>query len=109
MVDKTNAEIDVVTHIDLQQVHFRKEADRNLDNLTVVTAVFDRDGNYVTSQQKVLELCLRDQNVAKFLQSGVKIESELNVKPGTYLMRTVVRDSESGQVSAMNSTVEIPE
>ncbi len=109
MVDKTDAELDVETHIDLQQVHFRKEADRNLDNLTLVTAVFDRDGNYVTSQQKVLELRLRDQNVARFLQSGVKIESELNVKPGTYLMRTVVRDSESGQVSALNSTVEIPD
>ncbi len=109
MVDKTDAELDVETHIDLQQVHFRKEADRDFDNLTLVTAVFDRDGNYVTSQQKVLELRLRDQNVARFLQSGVKIESELNVKPGTYLMRTVVRDSESGQVSALNSTVEIPD
>ncbi len=109
MLDKTDAELDVETHIDLQQVHFRKEADRNLDNMTLVTAVFDRDGNYVTSQQKVLELRLRDQNVARFLQSGVKIESELNVKPGTYLMRTVVRDSESGQVSALNSTVEIPD
>ena len=60
MLNKTDAEIDVVTHIDLQQVHFRKEGDRNLDNLTLVTAVFDRDGHYVTGQQKALELRLRD-------------------------------------------------
>ena len=38
MLNKTDAEIDVVTHLDLQQVHFRKEGDRNLDNLTFVTA-----------------------------------------------------------------------
>jgi VWFA-related protein len=108
MLNKTDAEIDVVTHINLQQVHFRKEGDRNLDNLTLATAVFDRDGNFIAGQQKVLELRLRDQSLAKFLQTGVRIESELNVKPGTYLIRTVVRDSESGQISALNRTLEIP-
>jgi VWFA-related protein len=108
MLNKTDAEIYVVMHIDLQQVHFRKDGDRNLDNLTLATAVFDRDGHYVTGQQKVLELRLRDQSVEKVLQTGVKIETELNTKAGTYLVRTVVRDSESGQISAVNSTVEIP-
>jgi VWFA-related protein len=108
MLNKTDAEIYVVTHIDLGQVRFRKEGERNLDNLTLMTAVFDRDGHYVTGQQKVLELRLRDQSVEKVLQAGVKIETELNTKAGTYLVRTVVRDSVSGQVSAVNSTVEIP-
>ena len=108
MLNKTDAEIDVVTHVDLQQVHFRKEGDRNLENLTLVSALFDRDGHYVTGQQKVLEMRLRDQSLAKVLQTGVKIETELNAKQGTYLVRTVVRDSEGGQVSALNSTVEIP-
>lgn len=108
MLNKTDAEIDVVTHIDLQQVRFRKEGDRNLDNLTFATAVFDRDGHYITGQQKVLELRLRSESMEKVLQTGVKIETELDVKAGTYLVRTIVRDSESGQVSALNSTVEIP-
>lgn len=108
MIDKTNAKIDVVTHVDLQQARFRKEADRNLDNLTFVTVVFDRDGHYVTGQQKVLELRLRDESLGKVRSAGVTVEMELNVKAGTYLVRTVVRDSESGQISARNSTVEIP-
>jgi hypothetical protein len=108
MIDKSNAEIDVVTHVDLQQLHFRKEGDRNLDNLTFVTALFDRDGHYVTGQQKSLELRLRGQSLEKVLRTGVKVETELNVKAGIYLVRTVVRDSESGQVSALNRTIEIP-
>jgi VWFA-related protein len=108
LLSKTDAEIYVVTHIDLQQVHFRKEGDRNLDNLTLVTGVFDRDGHYVTGQQKVLELRLRDQSLEKVLRAGIKIQTELNVKAGTYLVRTVIRDSDSGQVSAVNRTVEIP-
>jgi VWFA-related protein len=108
MLNNTDAEIDVVTRIDLSTAHFRKDGDRNLNSLTLVSALFDRDGHYVTGQQKRLELRLRDQTLESVLQTGVKIETELNAKAGTYMVRTVVRDSESGQVSAVNSTVEIP-
>jgi hypothetical protein len=108
MLNRTDAEIDVVAHIDLSSVHFRKEGERNLDNLTLVSALFDRDGHYVTGQQKVLELRLRDGSLQRALQTGFDIQTELNAKAGTYLVRTVVRDSESGQVTAVNSTVEIP-
>jgi hypothetical protein len=108
MINKTDAEIDVLTHVDLHQLHFRKEGNRNLDNLTLVTALFDRDGHYVTGQQKSLELHLRDVNLGKFLRTGIKIETDFNVKAGVYLVRAVVRDSESGQISAMNRTIEIP-
>jgi len=107
-IDKTNAEIDVVTHVDLAQVHFRKEADRNLGTLTFVTGVFDRDGHYVSGQQKVLELHLRDASLERFLHTGIKVQTELKVSPGIYLIRAVVRDSDSGQISAVNRIVEIP-
>jgi len=108
MIDKSTAEIDVVTHVDLRQIHFRKEGDRNLGNLTIVTGLFDRDGHYVTGQQKALELRLRDLSLERVLQTGIRIETEMNAKPGTYLARTVVRDAGSGQTSALNRTVEIP-
>ena len=108
MIDKTEAEIDVVTRVDLNHVHFRKEGDRNLDDLTIVTAIFDRDGRFISGQQKVLELRLRDASVEKFLRTGIKVDTVLKAKPGTYLVRTVVRDAESGQISAVNNAVEIP-
>jgi len=107
-IDKTNAEIDVVTHVDLAQLHFRKEADRNFGTLTFVTGVFDRDGHYVSGQQKVLEMHLRDVSLERFLRTGIKVQTELKVSPGIYLIRAVVRDSDSGQISAVNRTVEIP-
>jgi VWFA-related protein len=108
MIDKTEAEIDVVIHVDLNHVHFRKEGDRNLDDITFVTAIFDRDGRFISGQQKLLEMRLRDASMEKFLRTGIKVDTVLKAKPGTYLVRTVVRDSESGQISAVNSTVEIP-
>jgi hypothetical protein len=45
------------------QVHFRKAGGRNLDNLTVATAIFDANGNFVVGAQKTLEMKLEDANV----------------------------------------------
>ena len=71
MKDEANARISVLTHIDTRELHFRKQDDRNLDNLTFVTVVFDQDGHEVIGQQKLLELRLRDLSVQKYAQSGI--------------------------------------
>src|SRR5271157_219006 len=108
MKTESDARITVVTRIDLRPLHFRKEGDRNLDNLTFVTVAFDQDGHVITGEQKAVELRLRDRSLETFLQSGITIKTLFDVKPGTYLVREIVRDSESGQISGLNRTVEIP-
>jgi VWFA-related protein len=104
----SEARITVVTRIDLRPLHFRKEGDRNLDNLTFVAVVFDQDGHVVSGLQKLVELRLQDSSLERLLQTGITIRSPFDVRPGTYLVRAVVRDSESGQISGLNRTVEIP-
>jgi VWFA-related protein len=108
MKSETEARITVLTRIDLRPLHFRKEGDRNIDNLTFVAAVFDRDGHVVSGEQKAVELHLRDNSLDRYLQTGITMRSAFDVKPGTYLVRAVVRDSASGQISGLNRTVEIP-
>ncbi len=108
MKDQENARVTVLTRIDLRPLRFRKDADRNLDNLTFVTVVFDRDGHVVSGEEKAVELRLRDVNLDRFMQTGITMKSAFDVRPGTYLVRSIVRDSESGQISGLNRTVEIP-
>jgi len=108
MKSETDASISVQTSLDLRQMHLRKEGDRNLDNLTFVTAVFDRDGHVVSAQQRSVELRLRDSSLENLMETGISIEALLDVMPGTYMVRAIVRDSESGQISSLNRTVEIP-
>jgi VWFA-related protein len=108
MKSESDARITVLTHLDLHALPFRKEADRNVDKLTFVTIAFDQDGHEITGQQKSVELRLRDVSLEKYLQTGITIRTFLDVKRGTYLVRAVVRDSESGQISGLNRTVEIP-
>jgi hypothetical protein len=107
-LNDVEARLSVVTRLNLRFVRFRKESGRNLNNLIFVTALFDRDGKYVTSKQKSLEFRLLDGSLEKLSRSGITAKTTFDVKAGTYLVRQVVRDSEGAQLSALNRTVEIP-
>lgn len=107
-LNDTDARVSVLTHLDLHPLHFRKEAGRNLNNVTFVTGLFDRDGKLVAGREKRLELRLLDTSLDRLLQTGLNTRTSFDVKPGTYLVRQVVRDAEGGQISGLNRTVEIP-
>jgi hypothetical protein len=97
-----------VTHIDLKALKLRKAEGRNRDGLTVTTGVFDNNGNYVAGIERGVELRLKDDTFDKWMSSGITVRSNLEVKPGNYLVRVVVRDSEGQLMAARNGSVNIP-
>jgi VWFA-related protein len=103
-----DARLSIVASVDIGHVQFRKAGDRDLNKLTVVTVLFDTSGNYVDGQQKVLDLKLKDATLAKLREAGMNLKINFTVKPGTYLVREVVQDSESDQLSALSSQINIP-
>jgi VWFA-related protein len=102
------AKIAVLARVNLKNLHFRKADGRNNDNLTVLTGVFDRNGNYISGVEKILELRLLDPTLDKLLNSGVTVRTNFDVAPGSYVIRLVVRDSEGQNMAARNGVVEIP-
>jgi hypothetical protein len=106
--DNGDATLSAVAKVDVKKLSFRKEAGRNLDNLTVVTGLFDNDGNYVAGMQKVVEMRLLDETLEKRVGSGIAVKTSFPVHPGRYVVRMVVRDSEGELMSAQSSLVEIP-
>jgi len=102
-----DANLSVVAQLDIKSLHYRKEQGRNLDTLTIVSAVFDLNGNYITGEQKVLTLRLKDETLEKRLDSGIRIKTSFNVKVGGYVARVVVRDSEGQMMAAENTAVDI--
>lgn len=103
-----NARLSVVARVSVKTLHFRKAEDRNLDNLTILSGVFDRNGNYVSGIQKIVEMRLRDQTLAALPATGINIRSTFDLTPGTYTVRLVVRDSEGQLMAARNGAVQIP-
>jgi hypothetical protein len=50
---------------------------------------------------------LKDETLEHRLTSGITLKTSFDVKPGSYLVRLIVRDSEGQSMSAENGTVEI--
>ena len=106
--DSLNAKLTVVARVDANSVQFRKQQDRSLGSLILVAALFDSDGNFLEGSETTLDMRLLDQTLKKIQRGGVSLKANLDTKVGTYLLRIVVRDSESGSMSAVNRAIEIP-
>jgi VWFA-related protein len=105
---EAKAKLSILARVDVKHLRFRKVDGRNDNTLTVVGGVFDRNGNYVTGTQKVVDMKLKDQTLDTVPESGVTIKSTVDIASGSYVVRLVVRDSEGQLMSAQNSVVEIP-
>ena len=106
-VSEDNAQLVVLAHVDVQRLHFRKADGRNSNVLTCVSALFNRNGNFLQATEKTLTMHWKDQTLEHKLDSGITLRTSFDVKPGTYLVRLVVRDSEAQSMSAENGSVEI--
>jgi len=103
-----DAKVTVLAHIDVRRLHLRKAEGRNNDELTVVSALFNGNGSLVQGIEKVLTVHLKDETLEKKMNSGITLRTSFDVKPGSYLVRLVVRDAEAQLVSAENDAVRIP-
>ena len=94
--------------MDPKRIQFRKADGRNNNSLTIVSAIFNRNGNFISGVQKTVEMKLKDETLAKLLAAGaMSIKTNFTVAPGTYMVRLVVRDSEGQLMSAVNGAVAI--
>jgi len=101
------ARLTVLAHLDANHLRFTKADGRNNQELTVVSALFNSNGNFLEGTQKVVTLHLKDETLQNRLGNGITMKANFDVKPGSYLVRVVVRDSQ-GELSAQNGAVQIP-
>jgi VWFA-related protein len=100
--------LSVVTHVGTEELKFRKVDERNQDTLTITTAIFDENGTMLTGLQRLLDLRLKDATLERVNKTGLNVKLSFDLQPGTFLVRTVVRDSEGAQMGAANRQVVIP-
>ena len=106
--DDQKVKLAVLARIDLKSLRFRKDLGRNRDDLVIVAGVFDRNGNLVTAIQKTIEMRLKDETFEMRLNAGITVKSSLDISPGSYVVRVVLRDQEGKMMTARNRVVEIP-
>jgi VWFA-related protein len=102
-----DAKLVVLAHVDVKRLRFRKVEGRNNNVLTCVSALFNRNGNFIQGTEKTVTMNWKDETLEHKLESGLTLKTSFDVKPGSYLVRLVVRDAEGQLMSAENGTVEI--
>ena len=102
-----DAKLIVLAHVDVRLMRFRKNDGRNNNILTCVSALFNRNGNLIQGIEKTVTMHLKDETLEHRLGSGITLKTSFDVKPGSYMVRLVVRDAEAQLMSAENGTVEI--
>ncbi|HKM67776.1 MAG TPA: VWA domain-containing protein [Candidatus Acidoferrum sp.] len=106
--DPQGVRLSVVSRLDLKNMHFRQADGRSNDDLTLATAIFDDNGNYITGGEKTVQMRLMDTTYQRLTRTGLTVKSSFTIKPGRYMVRQVVRDSEGSQMAARNGVVDIP-
>jgi VWFA-related protein len=108
---KTNPEtarLSVLARIDMKLLKFQKVQGRNNDTLTIVSGLFDRNGNLLSAITKTVEMKLKEETFEARMAAGLNVKTSFDVQPGKYVLRLVVRDSEGQMMSARNGIVDIP-
>jgi hypothetical protein len=77
----------------------------NGSDLTLVLALFDNNGNVVGGWQKTVQVRLNAENTDR---PAIKVTSSFDVRPGSYLIRLVVRAADGRLMATRNSEVQIP-
>jgi VWFA-related protein len=107
-MSEAEAKLTIVSRVDAAKLHFRKADGRSVNDLLLVCALFDRNGNYLQGVSKTIRLRLLDETLRSKLDHGISVRSDFNIAPGTYVFRVVVRDSEGQAMATENGAVEIP-
>ena len=106
--DDASVRLSVVSRLGVKSLRFRKADDRNLNSVIIATAIFDENGDLVTGGVKNVDMRLLDATLTRLSRTGLTVRSSFELKPGKYIVRQVVRDSEGSQMAARNGVVSIP-
>jgi hypothetical protein len=102
------ATIAVVCRVDARLMQFKKADGRNNNMLTILSGLFDHNGNFISAIEKTVDIKMKDETMAKLMNAGtLTFRTNFPVAPGSYMLRLVVRDNEAHLMSALNGSVDI--
>lgn len=105
--DASASQLAVFTHLDISAVRFRKAEGVNCNDMMLATGLFDTNGRLVDGQMKEIALKLKDPTLEQMNKTGLTLKIVFTAKPGTYRVRSVLRDSEGDPLTARNLTTVI--
>lgn len=100
--------LQVSLHVDVGALSFQKAQGRHMDKLTVVSALFDSKGDFVTGEMGVVNMALKNDTLAALTKRGLNTTMVLQAPEGKYRLRLVVEEAGSGKMFAVTRPGDIP-
>ena len=100
--------LQVSLHVDVGALSFQKAQGRHMDKLTVVSALFDSKGDFVTGEMGVVDMALKNDTLAALTKRGLNTTMVLQAPEGKYRLRLVVEEAGSGKMFAVTRPGDIP-
>lgn len=91
-------------NVDAQSLSFEEVEGRQHANVDFLVAAFSPEGKVVKSASDTVDARLRPETSARVRQEGLPFRLELELGPGRYQLRLVVRDNRTGWLG----TVDVP-
>jgi VWFA-related protein len=105
--DDPIARLTIRANVDLSQLASHAIDGQNRNELTFVTAIFDRDGKYLTGNTRVVGVHWNQGESPRSSQENKALDVSFILKPGDYMVRIVARDAESQHLFAETRPLQI--
>jgi VWFA-related protein len=101
--------VDVNMVIDARNLHFTQNGDRFQTSLDAVGFIYDQLGKLSGGFSETLNLNLTKEQHQQVLVDGLPYSATIDLPPGYYQLRTVVREASSGGFGTFSKFLEIPD
>jgi VWFA-related protein len=99
--------VQVTVDIDAKHLKFGAQGGLHLQQLTFVTAIEDRQGNFVTGKQAVMDLRVKPAKLASIERTGIHAVESFSLPKGAYTVREVVRELVQDRLGASNTPLDL--
>ncbi|MEP6570334.1 MAG: VWA domain-containing protein [Acidobacteriota bacterium] len=104
------AELDISMLINANNISFKKETDdKYRATFDVVGFIANSVGKSAGGFSQTVTVSLSPPDYQRALATGLSYTAHAQLPPGSYQLRAVVRDSESGRLGSMTQYIEIPD
>jgi hypothetical protein len=93
-------------HFAIDRLQFPIRDDRRVQQITIVAALLDADGNIVAAKEGTMDFAMTNATYARLVATGINAGLNLDAPPGKYRLRAVVQDAVEGKMASSTIPVE---
>lgn len=105
--EKNRCRVSFFTHIKIYGMPFHRQRERRHNVVHLVVTVYDENEDQVEVSEQTIQLNLSESSYRTMLRSGFFARTEVEVPPGQYTVKAVVRESNQARMGSLQRAVRV--